>query len=165
MVEARLPRAEAGYPYRLVDAWKYGTEMLARGDPTTALVVFQALVVHEPGNLAYRQALRQFERQLRASSGIDEATAAVTLTEVWLAISQAKYKREGTLIDWDAIERAAEQGLAVHPWDADLNLELGDACHARGQHAVAAFAYRCALEAAPDRVDIRERLAALPPGV
>jgi cytochrome c-type biogenesis protein CcmH/NrfG len=57
------------------------------------------------------------------------------------------------------------KGLAVHPRDVDLNLELGDACRACGQHAVAAFAYRCALEAAPDRVDIRERLAALPPGI
>ncbi len=58
-----------------------------------------------------------------------------------------------------SIDRAAERGLAFDPWDIELNLELGHACSARGYHDAARFACECAIEIAPDRVDIRQCLA------
>jgi cytochrome c-type biogenesis protein CcmH/NrfG len=139
-------------------AWEYGAAMLAAGDVAAGLAVLQNLVAHNPNDLAQRQALRELERNIRSTQAADEQAAAAVLAEVGWIIHQAKHKRTAELIDWDVIDHAAELGLAIDPWDVELHLALGHACRARGYREGAQFAYRCALDIAPDRADIREYL-------
>jgi cytochrome c-type biogenesis protein CcmH/NrfG len=141
------------------EAWHYGAELLKAGDIDAGLAVLQNVVARKPDDLAERQALRELERKVRSEQKADEQSASAALTEVWWEIRQAKRKRAENLIDWDAIDRAAERGLAIDPWDVELHLELGHACRARGYPEVARFAYRCALEIAPHRADIEKYLA------
>ena len=73
------------------------------------------------------------------------------LSAIRTRIAVAKQRR-----DWNAMDEAAEEGLAVNPWDTDFNLELARACDKQGFHDVALFACDCALAAAPDRTDVRD---------
>ena len=143
---------------QLTTAWEFGAELLTAGDLAAGLAILQNVIAHKPEDLARRQSLRELERKIRSEQKVDEQSASAALTEVWTEIYQARRKRTDEFIDWDAIDRAAEQGLAIDPWDVDLHLELGHACQARGYREVARFAYRCALEAAPDRADIEQYL-------
>jgi cytochrome c-type biogenesis protein CcmH/NrfG len=145
----------------VITAWQYGAKQLARGDIATGLAVLQNVVAHAPQDVAKRRALREIEREIRQQHAPEWSLAEPELTEVWLEIRSAKRHRAGEFIEWDGIDRAAERGLAVNPWDADLHLELGHACAARGYREAACFAYQCALEASPDRDEIKEHLAKL----
>ena len=140
-------------------AWQYGVKMIEWGDKTAGLAILQNVVARKPQDLAQRQELRELERIIRSTHPADELSASATMTDVWWNIHRAKHKRAAELVDWDAIDQAAEQGLAIDPWDVELHVELGDACRARGYRDVAQFAYRCALEIAPDRGDIKQHLA------
>lgn len=142
-------------------AWEYGLKALGNGDVEAGIAVLRNAVAQQSHDAARRRTLRQIERDIRSQGPLDPDAACSALAEAWFAIRQAKHKRAEQLIDWEAVDRAAEQGLAVDPWDVDLQVELGRASEARGHREVAAFAYRSVLEAAPDRADIRERLAAL----
>ena len=142
-------------------AWQCGAEMLQQGEIAAGLAAWQNVVAHKPHDLAPRQTLRETERKLHAEHVSDDESAAAALTEIWWAIHQAKHKRADKFIDWDAVDREAEQGLAIDPTDVELHLELAHACRARGYRDVAQFAYHCALELAPGRADIKQQLAEL----
>ena len=132
--------------------------MVKAGDVAAGLSVLLNVVAHRPADLAQRRLLRQLEQNVRADHVVDEPSASAALMEIGWIIHRARHKRAGGLVDWDVIDHAAEQGLAINPWDVELHLELGHACRARGYHDVAQFAYRCALEIAPDRADIQRHL-------
>lgn len=140
----------------VMKAWDYAVAKLKQGDVAAGLAVLQNVIACKPNDVAQRRALRETERDLHRQHKEDESAAALVLMEVWSEIHQARHKREGDFVDWDAIDRAAERGLAVNPWDLDLNLELARACSARGYREAARFAYECALETAPDRADVRK---------
>ena len=125
----------------------------------TGLAVLGKVVAHDPNDVAKRQALREMERTLyqeRENEGL-----SLVMMEVWSEIRQAKHKRTRELVDWDAIDQAAERGLSVDPWNVELHCELGQACCERGYREAARFAYTCALECEPDRQDIRQHLIEL----
>ena len=145
-------------------AWQYGMELRQSGQLEAAVAVFQNVVAQAPDNVSYRRTLRDLERQIRDQDSPPDPARAMTVAEALLAIHRVKRKTASELIDWDEIDRAAEQGLAVDPWDGELHVELGHACRARGYREVALFAYRSALEAAPDRADIQQMLNDLVPG-
>jgi len=149
-------------PTKLVmTALEYGTQLLNQGNTVAALAVLQNAVALRPNDVVLRQTLRETQRKIRAKQEADEQSILELSTEVWWEIRQAKNKRADDIIDWDLVDRWAERGLTIDPWDVDLHVELGDACKARGYREVARFAYRCALETAPDRDDIKERLVEL----
>lgn len=155
------PRSEAaGVPVQT--AWEYALQRLQDGDVAAGLAILQNVVTRKPNHVAPRRTLREIERKLRAAQDDVASPHQLLMMEVWAEIRQAKHKRSGELVDWDAIDRAAERGLAADPWDVDLHLELAEACRARRCCEAARFAYECALECAPWRTDIRQRLSELP---
>ncbi len=164
----RPARAEAAHPVSptpgrpLMTAWQYGTLLVKSGQVATGLGILGNVVAHKPEDVTQRRALREIEWKIYAGRKAFQASLAVDVAEFWLEIRAAKHKRAGNFIEWDEIDRAAEKGLAVTPWDADLHVELGHACRARGYREAARFAYQCAAEIAPQRADVRECLAALP---
>ncbi len=148
---------------QIVTAWEFGVQAIRRGEVDTGLEVLQNVVAHRPNDLPQRKALRAIERELRKRESADEAAATTVPTDIWWEIRQAKHKRSDQFIEWDMIDRAVERGLAVAPWDVELNLELGDACRARGYRDIARYAYECAIKLASDREDIKVRLQELDP--
>lgn len=140
-------------------AWDYGLALFAAGQQAEALAILLSVVAHSPGDLALRQTLRELQRQ--ASQASATAEPSPLLTEVWLEIRQAKRGRTPQLVEWDQIDQAVERGLTLDPRDADLHVELGHACLARGYREVAGFAFACALEIAPERADAQEQLRRL----
>jgi hypothetical protein len=146
---------------RIITAWEYGNTILDRGQIAAGLEVLQAVVARRPGDVVKRKALREIEKSIVKSPTASAEGADLLLNDVWWEIHRAKHKRAAECIEWDAIDRAAERGLAVAPWDAELHIELGHACRARGYRDVARFAYQCALEIVPDRTDVREAMEGL----
>jgi len=145
-------------PAPVVTAWEYGVGLIQQEQLAAGLELLQTVVAHKPNDVAQRRALRQIERSAVGGRELADASASAVLSEVWWEIHQARHKRAAEFVDWDAIDRAAERGLAVAPQDAELHVQLGNACRARGYLDVARFAYQCALEIAPDRRDVREAL-------
>lgn len=136
------------------ELFKQGSKLAAREQWDEAIEAFRKAVQLDPGNLLYRRTLRGAEyRKYRnnLSGGFQTRGAALRLRA---QLAEAKQKR-----NWTAVDRLAEEGLAVNPWDTDLNAELGDACAARGFRDVAVFAWQCALQSDPDQDDLRERIA------
>ena len=158
--EERVPPVAAPAPPPIT-AWQYGLKLLNRGDVESALALFQNVVVHQPADVSRRRELREMTRRLRFGQQVNEQAASVVLVEVCLAIEETRHRQAGVSIDWESIDRAIEQGLAIDPWNVDLHVELGDVCETRGYRDAAVFAYQCALQAAPDRDDVRQRIADL----
>ncbi len=89
--------------------------MITRGDVEAGLAILQNVVAHKPSDVAQRQALRELERKIRSEHKADEESASAAATEARWEIHQAMYKRTEEFVDWDTIDRAAEQGLAIDP--------------------------------------------------
>jgi Flp pilus assembly protein TadD len=140
-------------------AWEYGMDLIERGDVEGGLAVLQRVVTHKPRDVGQREALRKIEREIRSEQKGDKEPSEPALLEVWWEIQQSRHKQE--FADWEAIDRAAERGLAIDPWNVELHLELGHACRERGYTEAARFAYTCARELAPDRGEINEYLGLL----
>lgn len=147
---------------RFVTAWDYGIELLNQEDIDTGIALLQRVVTQHPTDLSRRQALRQIEKSIRTEGKVDAETVSLVMSDVWWTIRQARHKQIAELTEWAEIDRAIECGLAVDPWNVDLNVELGDISRARGYWEIARFAYGCALETAPDRTDISEIVNSLP---
>ena len=139
--------------------WQQVVAMVEKGNTDVGLAILQNVVVHHPDDVGKRRALREIERRVHSRR---EARESLVLIEVESEICQLKRGRSATLIEWDLVDRAAERGLSVDPWNLDLHVELGHACKARGYHDAARFAYGCALEVATNRDEIERYLAELP---
>lgn len=146
---------------QVVTAWEYGTGMIRHGEVTAGLEVLQNVVAHKPSDAELRRLLRGIERRVRGTRRSVGTFASDDIDEAWWEIRQARHKRAPECIEWDTIDRAVERGLAIDPWDADLHVELGRACSARGYKDAAQFAYQCAIEISPERTDVQEALRSL----
>ena len=142
----------------VLTAWEYGTHLIQQREVAAGLAILQSVIARRPGDAEPRRRLRERERSIRNRKRAVNDSTRLELNEVWCDIRQARHKRATPFIDWDAIDRAAERGLAIDPWDADLHVELGRACEARGYLDAARFAYQCAREIAPERNDVREAM-------
>lgn len=145
----------------LVSVWEYGIRMIERGEVVAGVELLQSVVAHKPGDVEQRRSLRVIVAGIGDMRRFIGDLAPAVLNEVWCDIRRAKHKRASQLVDWDGVGRAAERGLAIEPRDADLHVELGQACRARGHIGAARFAFQCALELAPERTDVRDALEGL----
>ncbi|HID21594.1 MAG TPA: hypothetical protein EYP14_04250 [Planctomycetaceae bacterium] len=127
------------------DCWRKGSEAMARGNWDYAIDMFSKAVAFVPENLMYRQTLRGVEYRKYNNNKTGAKMAGVKLMGIRGKIKKAKMQK-----DWQTVERAAEDGLLVNPWDAQLNADLGEACRNLGYGEVAVFAYQCALKEDPD---------------
>lgn len=122
-----------------------------------AIDAFRACIEHIPDNVMYRQLLRNSECKHLGSparSGGRHARHRLNKLRVQLQAARAEH-------DWDRVDRAAENVLAIDPWNVDANEALGEAAEKRGFVDVAKFAWLSALKSAPDREDLKEKLAEL----
>lgn len=123
------------------DCWRRATEAMSHQQWDFAVKLFSTSVQLVPDHLAYRQHLRGAQKKMYGDNGSGARMAGVKLMSIRGRIKKAHMKE-----DWGTIERTAEEGLAINPWDAGLNASLGEACQYLGYPEVAVFAWRMACE-------------------
>ena len=122
------------------DCWKKGSEAMSKENWDYAIEMFGKSVMLVPDNLLYRQTLRGVERKKYGDNGSGAKMAGLRLTKVKTRIKTSRLKK-----NWDAVDRAVEDGLKINPWVATLLFELGVAARERGFSEVATDAMRNAL--------------------
>ena len=138
------------------DCWKTGSEAMAKENWDYAIEMFGKSVSLVPDNLLYRQTLRGVERKKYADNGSGAKMAGLRLTKVRARIKAGRLKK-----NWGAIDRAAEDGLKINPWDSSLLFELGVAARERGFSEVATDAMRTAVANNSKNKDFARELAEL----
>lgn len=152
------------------DCWKRGTEALGKQNWDYAIEMFRQASKFVSDNLLYRETLRGAEEKKFGNNGTGARLANAKLMGV-----RGKIKKSRMTKNWEQVDSLAEDGLAINPWDAALNIDLGDACTARAEAAVDAgneslasgfqsigiFAYSRALKVHADSKPLNRSLAYL----
>jgi tetratricopeptide (TPR) repeat protein len=123
------------------DCWKRGTEAMMKSNWDYSISMFREATKLVPDNLIYRQSLRGCEEKKYNGNGSGAAMAGMKLMGTRGKIKKAHYSK-----DWDTIEQAAEDGLAINPWDPQLNADLGKALREFGFTEVAVYSYERAVK-------------------
>ena len=138
------------------DCWKKGSEAMSKENWDYAIEMFGKAVALVPDNLLYRQTLRGVERKKYNDNGTGAKMAGLRTAKVKTRIKASRLKK-----NWDAVDKAAEEGLKVNPWDAALLFELGTAARERGFSEVAVDAMRIAVANNTENKDFARSLAEL----
>ena len=125
------------------DCLKRATEAMAKQNWDYAVEMFGTAAKMVPDNLMYRQSLRGSERKKYKDNKTGASMAFLKLSSV-----RSKIKKARSAKNWVELDLAAEEGLAINPWDGQFNADLGDAALERGFLEIATFAYETAT--APD---------------
>jgi tetratricopeptide (TPR) repeat protein len=123
------------------DCWMKGNQALAKGNFDYAIEMYRKAVQLGPDNLSFRQSLRGAEYKKYDDNKSGAKLAGVRLTGTRNTIRKLRGKKE-----WPAMDQAAEEGLMLNPWDAQLNADVGEACYNLGYSEVAEFSYERAVE-------------------
>lgn len=121
--------------------WRTGNDAMQNENWDYSIQMFSQCVKIEPENLLFRQALRGVEMKKYGNNKTGAKMGGMKLMGPRGLIKKARMSK-----NWDAIDKAAEEGLAINPWDPQLNADVGDAAKNQGFAAVAAFAYEKAVE-------------------
>lgn len=138
------------------DCWRKGTEAMSRENWDYAVDMFARAVALMPDNVAYRQTLRGAECRKYDNNKSGARMAGMRLMGI-----RGKIKRARMRPDWKEVDRLAEEGLKVNPWDPQLNAEQGEACEKLGYQEPAVFGFQRALEGDPDNKKYLRQLALL----
>ena len=124
------------------DCFKRATEALAKQNWDYAVEMFGTAVKMVPDNLVYRQSLRGSEKKKYKDNKKGASMAFLSLSSI-----RSKIKKARGAKNWADLDLAAEEGLAINPWDGQFNADLGDAARERGFLEIATFAYEQATSA------------------
>ncbi|WP_373650344.1 MULTISPECIES: tetratricopeptide repeat protein [unclassified Schlesneria] len=138
------------------DCFNRATQAMAKQNWDYAVEMFATAVKMVPDNLMYRQSLRGCERKKYKDNKTGASMAFLKLSSVRGRIRKARSAQ-----NWVDLDQAAEEGLAINPWDAQFNADLGDAARERGFLEIAAFAFEQATspDSAPENKDFLIALA------
>jgi tetratricopeptide (TPR) repeat protein len=138
------------------DCWKRGNEAVPKENWDYAIQMYSTSVKFEPDNLMFRQSLRFTEYKKYGDNRTGAKMAGMRLMGVRGRIKKCRMGK-----DWKGVAEAAEEGLTVNPWDAQLNADLGDACVQLGFQEVAVFSYTESLKIEPTNVAVNKALGLL----
>lgn len=136
------------------DCWTKGNEAIAKENWDYAIEMYGKAVELDPSSLLYRQVLRGAEYRKYGNNGKGAAMAGMRLMGV-----RGKAKKARMSKNWKMLAEAAEEGLTVNPWDAQLNADLGDAARELGYPEVAIFAYEAAIKVDQGNLEFNKNLA------
>lgn len=139
-----------------MDCFKKATEAMAKQNWDYAVEMFATAVKMVPDNLAYRQQLRGCERKKYKDNKTGKGMAFLSVNSI-----RSKTKKARGAKSWTELDLAAEEGLAINPWDPQFNADLGEATRERGFDEVATFAWETAVENQPENKDYLIALAAM----
>lgn len=138
------------------DCWKRSTEVALKEQWDYAIELVSKSVLIAPENLIYRQTLRGYEYKKYNGNKKGARTGKMKLFGIRGRIKKSKITK-----DWKSVDRLAEEGLTINPWDAHLNANLAEACQNIGYQEIADFSYRNALESDPDNKNYLHSLSEL----
>jgi tetratricopeptide (TPR) repeat protein len=133
--------------------FRRGTEAMNHQNWDYAVECFWNSVRMIPDNVMYRQTRHGCIRKMYGDNGSGARMAGVKLMGIRGRVKKAQMQK-----DWKNLEAAAEEGLLVNPWDAQLYFELGEACSGSQNADVAKYAYSRAVELDRENVDFNRRL-------
>lgn len=136
--------------------WVRGNEALPKENWDYAIQMYTTSVKLVPNNLTFRQSLRFTEYKKYDDNKRGAAMAGMKLMGPRGRIKKCRMRK-----DWAGVAEAAEDGLAINPWDAQLGADLGDALKELGHLDTAIFAYQESLKADPANIAVNKSLAAL----
>lgn len=137
-------------------SFKKGTEAMAKQNWGFCIEMFRQATNLVPENLLYRQSLRGSTERQYNNNGTGASMAGMRLMTTKTSIKKSKMQK-----DWNSVINTAEDGLAVNPWDATLNAELGEALREVGFEEVAIYCYDRAVKQEATNKDYLRSLARL----
>lgn len=116
--------------------------------------MFTKSVTLSPANLLYRQT-----RHGCIKKKYDENGTGAKMSSMKLMKPKGRIKKGRGKKDWEAVDKAAEEGIAINPWDPDLFIALGESCLEREMDSITKYAYEAAVSVAPDSIPHLKALA------
>lgn len=138
------------------DCWRRGNEALPKENWDYAIQMYATSVKLVPDNLTYRQSLRFTEYKKYDNNGSGAKMSGMKLMGPRTTIKKCRMSK-----DWKGVDEAAEEGLKVNPWDAQLGADVGDACLELGYQECAIFAYEESLKVDKTNVAVNKSLASI----
>ncbi len=138
------------------DCMKKAMEAMAKNNFDYAAEMFGTAAKLVPDNLVFRQSLRGCQKKKYKENKTGASMAFLKVNS-----ARSKIKKARTAKNWAEMDAAAEEGLAINPWDGHFNADLGEAARARGFYEIATFAYETATapDSAPENKDFLVSLA------
>ncbi|MEZ6131330.1 MAG: tetratricopeptide repeat protein [Planctomycetaceae bacterium] len=125
------------------DWFKKGTDAMNRQNWDFAVECFSSSVKMKPDFVLFRQTKHGCCRKMHGDNGTGARMAGMKLMGI-----RGKIKKARSNQDWQTVDRLAEEGLVVNPWDAQLYADIGMACSEleRGEIAKYALGKACELD-------------------
>ncbi len=136
------------------ECWKKGTEAMNNQNWDYSIQMFMQCVRLKSDNLVFRQTLRGVEKKKYDGNGTGAKMASMKLVKPKGRIKKARIQK-----NWSEVDKAAEEGLTINPWDAQLNADVGDAARKLGNIKIAEFAYDEAAANDPNNAELWRALA------
>lgn len=144
-----------GHDKRVAENYRRGVEAIEKKNWDLAIENFRIATLIRPDNLVYRQLLRQSTRKKYNDNGSGAGMLAkAKLMGIRSRISTAKKKG-----DWKDVDKTAEEGLLINPWDVQLLAELGEAHVNLKNLDIAKEAYKLACAGDRNSKDLHRKLA------
>ena len=121
--------------------FRKGTEAMNRQNWDFAIECFGNCVRMKPDILLYRQTRHGCIRKKYDDNGSGARMASMKLMGVRGKVKKARMKK-----DWTQVDQAAEEGLTINPWDAQLLADVGEAAVEQERGEVAAYAWEQAVK-------------------
>ena len=138
------------------DWFKKGSEAMNHKNWDYAIKAFGMCVVLMPEMLLYRQSKHGCVRKGYNDNGSGAKMAGMRLMGIRGRIKKCRMQK-----DWKGVETAAEEGLLVNPWDAQLMFDLGDACENQQNMQIARYGLERAVEYDKNNIEYNRRLGHL----
>ena len=133
--------------------FRKGTEAIGHQNWYYAIECFGNCVRLMPENPAFRQTKHGCIRKSYNENGSGARMGAMKMMGPKSRIKKCRMQK-----DWKGIDAAAEDGLLVNPWDAQLFFDLGEASLELERDEIARYALAKAVELDASNVDYLKRL-------
>ncbi|MCH2209765.1 MAG: tetratricopeptide repeat protein [Fuerstiella sp.] len=121
--------------------YRKGTEALQKQNFDFAVESFGRAVSMKPDNVLYRQTRHGSLERMYEGNGSGARMSSVRLVSIRGRVKKSRMKK-----DWKAVDQAAEEGLFLNPWDAQLFADIGEAAVQREFQEVAEYAWKRAVK-------------------
>ena len=142
---------------RVAENYRRGVEAIEKKNWDLAIENFRIASLIVSDNLVYRQLLRSATRKKYNDNGTGAGMLAKTkLMGIRSRITASKKKN-----DWADVDKAAEEGLLINPWDVQLLSELGEAHKNLNSLNIAKESYKLACAGDKTNKDLWRKLGAI----
>jgi tetratricopeptide (TPR) repeat protein len=123
------------------DWFRKGTEALQKENFKYAVECFGTSAKMKPDNVVYRQTRHGSIERMYGNNGSGARMASMRVMGIKGRIKKGRMKK-----DWAAVDQAAEDGIFINPWDAQMFAEIGEAAVEREYWEVAKYAWSKAVK-------------------